>query len=227
MSPLAIELPSKDECHFEDMSFIGKRQSSIKSSERTASFSSQSATEDESSLQDVSFRGKLQSSMKSSTRTSAFSFQSDAEDLIKSTTSQSITKELCFSTVEIREYDIIIGDNPGDSTSAGTSISLGWEYDTDNVQLHDLDTFEEQRGPRKSVNELRVASWIRRHRLSQSGFTKKEIKKGAKDAQKARDQREKSNYMYKNIILPMQQARISARKKLKRFSKGKKSKVTA
>ena len=78
---------------------------------------------------------------------------------------KTLKKKTSFSTLEIKEYNIIVGDNPGGPDSTGTPISICWEFDEDNVQLHDVDTFEKFRPPRRSGNNLTNLSLGDRYKL--------------------------------------------------------------
>ena len=159
------------------------------------------------------------SSMKKNTMLSSSSLQSATEDLNKTSISKNNTRGISFSTLEIREYNITIGDNPGGSTSSGTPISLSWEFDTANIQFHDVKTYEEQRGSRRSMHYLYLPAYIRHHKLSKSGCTNQEIIEAAKEAKKIRDQRYKTNIVNSIAPIVIQQVFRCTRKKLKRLSR--------
>ncbi len=61
-----------------------------------------------------------------------------------------------FSTIEIREYPITLGDNPGGRS--GPPISLGWDYSISSKM--NLDTYESRRDPtiRRSISEFYISS---------------------------------------------------------------------
>lgn len=64
-----------------------------------------------------------------------------------SSTSSSSARSVSFSTVEIRQYERVLGDNP--SCSSGPSISIGWNYDQDKTVVkkvfdaHDQELMDE------------------------------------------------------------------------------------
>jgi hypothetical protein len=68
-------------------------------------------------------------------------------------TSSSKTKRVSFSSLEIRNYDIVIGDHP--CCMMGCPISLGWDYSP--AKRHLLDQYEAGRqGMRRNRSQLRL-----------------------------------------------------------------------
>jgi hypothetical protein len=63
-------------------------------------------------------------------------------------------KSVSFSSLEIREYEVVIGDHP--CCTRGVPLSLGWEY-SDAGRLN-VDDYEEARSPRRSRVDLRTSS---------------------------------------------------------------------
>ena len=65
-----------------------------------------------------------------------------------------------FSTIEVRQYSQVCGDNP--SCSEGVPISIGWDYITfpshQSIQVED---YEDQRLPRRKKSEMRLPSFER------------------------------------------------------------------
>ena len=131
-----------------------------------------------------------------------------------------IKKKVSFSNLEIRTYNIVIGDNPGTSISTGIPISLCWEYDERNVITHDLDTFESLKTSRKSSRQLYISQPTREWMVSGvNGFTIEEINEALKDVVKVRRQRKKTNVVNTFTTIRMQQVYRSAQKKYERFRK--------
>eukprot|EP00555_Chaetoceros_dichaeta_P011664 CAMPEP_0198267788 /NCGR_PEP_ID=MMETSP1447-20131203/34495_1 /TAXON_ID=420782 /ORGANISM="Chaetoceros dichaeta, Strain CCMP1751" /LENGTH=363 /DNA_ID=CAMNT_0043958531 /DNA_START=79 /DNA_END=1170 /DNA_ORIENTATION=- len=96
-----------------------------------------------------------------------------------------------FSTLEIREYPITLGDNPGGLH--GPPIILGWEHNKRQTQVIPLEDYEEERPQRRSRKEMYMADNTRRWRLHRErGLSIKEIDKATKEAKSVRRQRKKS-----------------------------------
>ena len=96
-----------------------------------------------------------------------------------------------FSNVEIREYKITIGDNPG--VSKGPPISLDWKYDSKNTTKIPLKDYEDNRGPRRNKDEMHMNGKIRTMRLFQeSDVSLKDMERASKAAETVREQRKKS-----------------------------------
>jgi hypothetical protein len=103
----------------------------------------------------------------------------------------SMTRTTSFSHLEIREYEITLGDNPGGHQ--GPPVSLGWEYDERRTQVVPLDHYEETRPPRRSRVEMYMTENIRRWRLiKEQGVPLKEVERASKNAASIRKQRRKS-----------------------------------
>merc|ERR550539_1145814 len=77
-----------------------------------------------------------------------------------------------FSNIEIREYDITLGDNPGGAD--GPPISLDWNYNEIFTQVMDVDIYEEHRPPRRTRLEMYMCSSVRSYRLMKEQEMKSE-----------------------------------------------------
>uniref|UniRef100_A0A7S3Q4G1 Uncharacterized protein n=1 Tax=Chaetoceros debilis TaxID=122233 RepID=A0A7S3Q4G1_9STRA len=100
-----------------------------------------------------------------------------------------------FSTLEIREYNVTIGDNPGGSH--GPPISLDWDYSTEMKIC--IDKYEKIRPPRRTRSQMYMTGSIRMWTLMKDlGYSMREIKEAAKDAELVRKKRQKS--LSKNAI---------------------------
>ena len=90
--------------------------------------------------------------------------------------SSSSRKSVRFEKVEIREYNIVLGDNP--SCSNGPPVSLGWYYDKDQQQQMPLDTYEQKRdGYRRASHEMKVPGYMRHDILREWDVPNREIMK--------------------------------------------------
>lgn len=91
-----------------------------------------------------------------------------------------------FSTIEIREYNVTLGDNPGGS--AGPPVSLDWDYD-ESITV-EVDYYEQSRPPRRTRNQMHMGSSVRSYMLMRErGFSMKQIHYAAKAAATVRKQR--------------------------------------
>mmetsp|Transcript_16772 Transcript_16772/g.31781 ORF Transcript_16772/g.31781 Transcript_16772/m.31781 type:complete len:521 (+) Transcript_16772:89-1651(+) len=96
-----------------------------------------------------------------------------------------------FSTLEIREYNVTIGDNPGGKQ--GPPLSLDWDYCQDRTIRIDIDRYEQMRAPRRKKHEMYMPGSIRMWTLMKYlGFSLREIEDASKAADVIRKKREKS-----------------------------------
>jgi hypothetical protein len=118
------------------------------------------------------------------------SVQVHAADSMIEDESESTTRpqaRVSFSTVRIREYQIILSDNP--SSPLGVPIGLGWDHDDEGVVLS-VDGFEER--PRRSRFEYQIPPADRFILLKQAGYSASEIKRARKEVDQARYGRQKT-----------------------------------
>ena len=94
-----------------------------------------------------------------------------------------------FSSVEIREYPRIVGDNP--SCASGAPISIDWCHYPQ--QYYDFEDFEDGRPESRSRSEMKIPSRIR-HRMLQSdwGCSMQSIMAAAKEAKEIQESRNKT-----------------------------------
>mmetsp|Transcript_5220 Transcript_5220/g.9168 ORF Transcript_5220/g.9168 Transcript_5220/m.9168 type:complete len:151 (-) Transcript_5220:189-641(-) len=82
--------------------------------------------------------------------------------------------KVSFSHVDIREYDIQIGNSP---FCVGPAIELGWAYSIQ--QPLNIDLYEARReGKRREKMEMLVPSFYRIEKLREFGYSSKEIYQG-------------------------------------------------
>ena len=135
---------------------------------------------------------KTSSTKKLSTRPRSVS---DAHLLEKSSSSETTTsiqqqqKRRCrFSTLTVREYPRILGDNV---TVMGPPISLSWEYEDESV--YDLEEYLIAVQDSKRIQaELKIPSMHRDMMLRESGYSRKEIQTACKKSTIARNQRKRT-----------------------------------
>jgi hypothetical protein len=79
-----------------------------------------------------------------------------------------------FDSIQVRDYDITLGDNP--SCSFGPPLSLDWDYDENEPVC--IDKYEEGRHPRRKMYQMHMLSRQRANLLKrEAGTTDDEMEK--------------------------------------------------
>ena len=119
-------------------------------------------------------------------------------------------RQINFSSIQIREYERVVGDHP--DTRIGVPISLGWKFIEQPAV--DITLYEADRLPKK-IN-LRMSS-ITRKNLLQTIFdiSEEEIQEATIEVQKIKKQRQQSQKQSK-VGAKTESAMKSFRKKMKR-----------
>lgn len=100
----------------------------------------------------------------------------------------SSSRRLKFTTLTIREYWRVLGDNV---TVMGPPISLSWEHQGETV--YDLAEYEEAvKDTRRSQSELKMPSKHRDQMLKDGGFSRASIMEAIKKSNIARNQRKRT-----------------------------------
>ena len=103
---------------------------------------------------------------------------------------QSKTKSVSFSNVNIREYEITIGDHP--ETSVGPSISLGWKYNENlSVNMNTYELIKDAKG-RRDCKDLSLSRWERENLLFEFGFSRSEIERSSAVKKPKRSRRKRT-----------------------------------
>eukprot|EP00979_Chaetoceros_neogracilis_P012102 scaffold3111_cov263-Chaetoceros_neogracile.AAC.9 len=112
-------------------------------------------------------------------------------------TAKSMKRVTSFSTLEIREYKVIIGDNPGGKR--GPPVSLDWNYCPDSTVKMCIEKYESTRPKRRQKHEMYMSGSIRMWNLMKGfGYTMGEIKEASKAADLVRKHRVNS-IKYKKV----------------------------
>jgi len=116
-----------------------------------------------------------------------------------------------FGELEVRKYGIILGDNP--CCEMGPPITIDWApFKSKSVPIED---YESTRGPRRTKDELQMG-WIQRKQVLRKldGATDEEMREAACQAQRIRDQRNRTLKLlpYEFLQLPVE----SIQRKLRR-----------
>mmetsp|Transcript_16335 Transcript_16335/g.21338 ORF Transcript_16335/g.21338 Transcript_16335/m.21338 type:complete len:145 (+) Transcript_16335:183-617(+) len=93
-------------------------------------------------------------------------------------------KSVSFNSLEIREYPIILGDNP--SVSSGIPITIAWDHYGCEVQS--VDDYEKYRHPRRDMYEMRLPAKVR-IRMAMEGSSKEEMRAVFRSTMKIQKQR--------------------------------------
>jgi hypothetical protein len=93
-----------------------------------------------------------------------------------------------FGHVEIREYPVILDDNP--AVSEGAPIGIGW-LPLRTLLFESIEAYEESR-IEKPMKNLALTAASRKKRLKKAGYTLTQIEQASVDAQKIRAGREAS-----------------------------------
>jgi len=101
-------------------------------------------------------------------------------------TSPSVDRNVSFSSIQVREYGMTLGDHP--VSKSGPPVSLDWNYEREDVV--DLDTYEKARQPRRHRRKLKL-SYKDREKilLHDRGFSKDEVREAWVAAIEIRKQR--------------------------------------
>jgi len=102
-----------------------------------------------------------------------------------------------FSTLEIREYQITLGNNPGGYQ--GPPISLDWNHDDEKTIRMSLDEYEMNRLPRRDENDMYLPECLRRWKLLENGISMKAMQKATKAAEATRRQRRNTIESFKQL----------------------------
>ena len=127
-----------------------------------------------------------------------------------------------FGVVSMREYDRIVGDNPGGKTS-GPPISIGWDFtEADEVSLHDHELYRKSAGKKDDGSILKPMSGTERTTLLRDEWccTSDEITEATDEAIRIKSQREESNralFLYRQAVQRVRDAGSSCRQTFDRL----------
>eukprot|EP00978_Attheya_sp_CCMP212_P002749 scaffold5633_cov46-Attheya_sp.AAC.1 len=112
--------------------------------------------------------------------------------LLQRSSEVSRRRRVQFSSIEVRPYMRILGDNPG--CKEGPSLSIAWDHDESSTIFMPLEEFERSRRSRRHKNKRnlvlnrREREWI----LTQLGYTKSEMSQNARLMQETQNQRKQT-----------------------------------
>lgn len=158
----------------------------------------------------------LRSSLKSCNSSVSGSNLDDTTHSIESNVSVSnpMKRNVSFSSLEIRSYNVTLGDAP---TSYGPPVSLDWDYDPSVTQEHQIDSYEDYRirEPRRNRREMLMPANHRHYLLMrEAGFTRGEISLAMEEAKRVAKNREKTVKGVKMGLQPVEEVLERTRKTL-------------
>jgi|Transcript_6942 hypothetical protein len=117
------------------------------------------------------------------------------ESLSSSLRSESVSKtpalrrnssSVSFKDVQIRDYNLTVGDNP--SVSYGPPLSLDWEYEERSALC--INEYEESRPARRSLRQMALNYYQRTNILTHTyGHSEEDFKEAKKEIKKVKKQR--------------------------------------
>jgi len=109
-------------------------------------------------------------------------------------------RNISFSTLEVRTYDVTLGDNPGGS--GGPLVSLDWYYDKTQTKKIDLDSYEKERKHiRRNKEQLYLsphARWL--HLATEYNISTAELKLATEEANELRNKRDKTKHGSNSMV---------------------------
>jgi hypothetical protein len=127
-------------------------------------------------------------------------------------TNKPMKRNVSFTSLEIRSYNITLGDAP---TLNGPPISLDWDHSA--PETHRIDAYEEARTDRRrSKHEMLMPPSHRRYLLMrEAGFPRGEIQKAVEEAKRVAENRRRTR---KNVKLqPVEEILESGKRKFGRL----------
>ncbi len=127
------------------------------------------------------------SSTTTNSTTTSTIVSNNVDDDINNKQTNKKSHKISFGTVQVRQYNIMIGDNP--STRHGPSITYDWEYEEH--ESIPIDRYEHLRQSQRRTNEedLFIPTNIRELILKNCGYTEDELEMVQKDIDVIRKQR--------------------------------------
>ena len=121
-------------------------------------------------------------------------------------------RQVSFHEVTVREYEMILGDNP--CPSFGPPVSLGWNYQE--YQPLDVNRYEYHHSKRRTLQQLGLNHARRKEILFKNGYNISQINAATKEKNRIRSQRKRSAQSVNRplVIFKIEEAYNCARRKL-------------
>lgn len=124
-------------------------------------------------------------------------------------------RKIHFGEVLIREYEMILGDNP--CVTYGPPVTIDWDY----VEYNALpvNEYEFHRPPRRSLREMGMNYYRRKELLARAGHSEEELKIAKKEVQKCKTNRYLTKQLASYPVVKMEATIESALRKCRRLLK--------
>lgn len=124
-----------------------------------------------------------------------------------------------FSTVEVRHYERILGDNPG--VSSGPPLSIGWNYYEDRTLRVSVDEYEYYHNPCQDESDMVLSRYERESILEGLGYSEKDVARSIRQNYKMkRNRRQTVNNL---PVMAIEEAVETAKKSLSKILPGRKT----
>uniref|UniRef100_A0A6U2PXV6 Uncharacterized protein n=1 Tax=Leptocylindrus danicus TaxID=163516 RepID=A0A6U2PXV6_9STRA len=98
-----------------------------------------------------------------------------------------LNKKVSFSSIEIREFNVVLGDNP---CAYGPSLSLGWNCHRNFTM--EVDNYEESKPVRRSQKQMQLPRYVRERILMDFGFSRREMNEAIEESTVIKKQRQQT-----------------------------------
>lgn len=145
-----------------------------------------------------------------------------ASILVSNQTSKRRSSKIQFSTVEVRQYERVLGDNPG--VSSGPPVSIGWKHFEDRTMVLPIDEYEYYHGAcTEDQCEMILTRFERETMLLELGYTEKELVKSIRENYKVKNKRRQTvnNIPLMEIEESLEKAKRSVKKVIARKKSSK------
>jgi hypothetical protein len=100
------------------------------------------------------------------------------------------SRSVSFGTVDIREHERVLGDNP--SVRSGPPLSLGWKSSLEPISMK-VEDYEKGKGEARSSSEYLVPKAVRERLLKEhAGVSRRDIAEAVRHVNKSKAQRKKT-----------------------------------
>lgn len=111
---------------------------------------------------------------------------------LKTSDSSSEQKRVQFGNLEMRNYEIILGDHP--DCSSGPPVSIGWEYSS--AETISVDRYEALKPRRRSMDQLELNYFVRKRVLRRhAGVSDEEMRQSIDGVHRIQKQRLRTKRM--------------------------------
>jgi hypothetical protein len=143
-----------------------------------------------------------------------------ASILVSNQTSKRRSSKIQFSTVEVRQYERVLGDNPG--VSSGPPVSIGWKHFEDRTVVLPIDEYEYYHGAcTEDQCEMILTRFERETMPLELGYTEKELVQSIRENYKVKNKRRQT---VNNIpLMEIEESLEKAKRSLKKVIARKKS----